>query len=95
MLKAKYSRLVTPNFETSGYRDSFICMSLFGGKALIDDGYLWRVRDGASNDIWRDKWLDKTPPSTAIAHTNISPILLRVCELIDQSRSWKFDDVVQ
>lgn len=95
-MKAKYFRYSPPGFATGGNRDSFLWRSLLAGKNLVEDKYVWRVGDGCSIEIWRDKWLSKSPPCAAMAPRNVSPIPIKVCELIDNhSRTWRFDVIDQ
>jgi hypothetical protein len=75
-----------------GNRPSFAWRSIWNSKQLLNEGLLWRVGDGTSIRVWKDKWINV--PST---YSIQSPVRLlhgdsTVSELIDvDTRWWKID----
>ena len=53
---------------------------------MIDQGALWRVRDGKKIDVWEEKWLRKPPVYKAQQPNANQPIPLTVDKLIDEGR---------
>ena len=68
-----------------GYNPSYAWRGMMNAPNLLKEGLVWRVRNGASIRIWKDKWI-LSPSTYAIQ----SPIKLldadaKVKELIDGS----------
>ncbi|MCI24538.1 F-box protein, partial [Trifolium medium] len=40
-----------------GYQPSYAWRSILSAKDVLDKGARWRVGNGASIKIWKDKWL--------------------------------------
>jgi hypothetical protein len=69
-----------------GSRVSFVWRSLFQAKRLLHMGILWRVDNGSSIRIWKDRWI----PSSS-SHLVFSPVgglgqEATVSDLIDKER---------
>jgi hypothetical protein len=92
LLKAKYHPHSSFLDSKSGPRSSFVWRSICSAKALLKQGLVWRVGNGFSINIWKDRWLP-----TPITHEVQSPQRLEgqldmVGELIDHNRGiWKED----
>lgn len=83
VLQAKYfpnDRPVDAKFKPGC---SSIC-SLMAGKQLVDEGSIWRVGDGKTINVWKDKWIRK-PPSFKPTPPDRAPTPLKVEALIDGS----------
>jgi hypothetical protein len=71
-----------------GTRPSYVWRNISNAKKLLQEGLLWRVRDGKSINIWGDWWVP-SPTSYVIQ----SPIKIldkeaKVCALVDTSTMW-------
>lgn len=61
-----------------------------GAKALVAAGMRWRIGDGRSVDIWKDKWLPNSIRGKPLSKRPANCSLSRVHELIDHPRNcWK------
>lgn len=54
VLKAKYFPNVDPIKDQLPANSSYLWRSLFIGRAVVEKGCLWRVRNGSSMDVWFD-----------------------------------------
>jgi hypothetical protein len=52
-----------------GSRVSLVWRSLFHAKRLLSQGILWRVRNGSSIRIWKDRWIPSS--STHLVHSPV------------------------
>lgn len=57
VMKAKYFRHENFLDASLGYSCSYSWKSIWSVKALIKEGFISRVGDGASIDIWEDSWI--------------------------------------
>ncbi|XP_059446670.1 uncharacterized protein LOC132178237 [Corylus avellana] len=71
IMKAKYYPNSTVLDAPLGNRPSFAWRSIQGASDLVKDGLVWRVGNGKSIHIWKDKWLPRPP-----MYTVYSPPLL-------------------
>ena len=55
VLKARYFPRCEASKALKGSNPSYLWSSLMDGKRVIDQGAYWRVGDGKSIDIWRDR----------------------------------------
>jgi ribonuclease HI len=91
ILKAKYFPNSSFLEAPLGKRPSYAWRSIFSARNLLQRGLIWRVGNGSSINIWRDRWIP-TPTSYSVQ----SPPALhfvgnRVLALIDRdSKSWKW-----
>ena len=61
---------------------------------MVSMGTRWKVGDGCSNDIRRDKWIKKPPVCFLLLFGSQQPTVLKVSSLINtQERTWKSDMV--
>ena len=61
VLQARYFPNNTFYRATIGPRPSYLWRSLMAGKQILEEGSRWRVGNGQSIDVWRDRWLAKPP----------------------------------
>jgi hypothetical protein len=66
-----------------GTNPSFIWRSLLKGRDTLVKGIKWKVGDGRSINVWRDKWLPFTPGGQQDENSG-----LLVRDLIDEDRNW-------
>ncbi|XP_042953522.1 uncharacterized protein LOC122290063 [Carya illinoinensis] len=59
MLKEKYFRHTDLLHAPLGFRPSVIWRSLWNARDLLREGLVWRVGDGRSIKIWKDKWVPR------------------------------------
>ncbi|OMO96399.1 reverse transcriptase [Corchorus capsularis] len=59
VLKAKYFYRSSFMQATLGHNPSFVWRSLLAGREVIRSGSRWRIGNGQTVDIWRDRWLAK------------------------------------
>ena len=53
---------------------------------MIEQGVIWRVRDGRQIDVWKDKWLRKPLEFKAQPPNHIEPTPLKVAKLLVEDR---------
>jgi hypothetical protein len=70
-----------------GRRPSFTWRSIWNSKKLLKEGLVWRVGDGRSINIWRDKWLPK-PPYVIRSAVRYLEGDAKVCDLLDMDTNW-------
>ena len=51
---------------------------------MIELGLGWRIRDGKSVHIPKDRWLPKTPAARIVSPIGVLPQECKVSELIDE-----------
>ena len=88
VLKAKYFPNNTFLESNMGRSPSYAWRSIWEAKKVLQARMLWRVGDGQSIRIWRDRWLP-----TCSSHMVQSPVRIleqeaRVGELIDVEKNW-------
>jgi hypothetical protein len=88
VMKAKY--YPEGDFLTAqlGRRPSFAWRSIFQARRVVEEGMLWRIGDGESVWIWKDKWL--LPPLTTLFHSPHHRLEAnsKVSALIDRTSGW-------
>ena len=78
--KAIYFSLMEAKLGTN---PSFIWRSLLKGQDTLVKGIKWKVGDGRSINVWRDKWLPFTPGGQQDENSG-----LLVKDLIDEDKNW-------
>ena len=77
-------------------KGSYAWKSLCQVRHVIELGSVWRVGDGQSIQIRRDRWLPKTSCSRIVSPLSVLPLESRVCDLINaETHTWKVDLVKQ
>jgi hypothetical protein len=67
---------------------SFTWKSILAGLATFKRGYIWRVGDGESVNIWNDPWIP-TSPNRKVVTPRGMVLLTKVNQLLDPiSRQW-------
>ncbi|XP_021745270.1 uncharacterized protein LOC110711198 [Chenopodium quinoa] len=87
VMKAKYYRNSDFLGAYLGYGGSFSWRSIWGSKALVKEGVLWRVGNGRNINIWTDPWIcdDEGRFATSVPSLEIT----KVNELIiPEDMSW-------
>ncbi|XP_057444580.1 uncharacterized protein LOC130736815 [Lotus japonicus] len=90
ILKARYH----PSSELAnaqiGYHPSYTWRSILGAKSVIDNGSAWRIGNGRSVRIWKDKWLPHMlTPRTGIGINTSDMLPVWVSELINnETHTW-------
>ncbi|KAK1351724.1 hypothetical protein POM88_054007 [Heracleum sosnowskyi] len=73
-----------------GLSGSYSWRSIWGAKALMKEGLIWRVGNGTSIDIWKDPWIADKGGRFIVSDNNSS--LKFVHELINvESNEWNFE----
>jgi hypothetical protein len=67
--KEKYYSNGTFLSSSLGRRPSYAWRSIWNAKKLLQEGLVWRVGDGRSIKIWKDRWLEK--PSSFLVQSPI------------------------
>ncbi|XP_057249396.1 uncharacterized protein LOC130590838 [Beta vulgaris subsp. vulgaris] len=57
VMKAKYYHQSTFLEASLGYSPSFAWKGIWGAKALVKEGMIWRVGNGEMINVWRDPWI--------------------------------------
>jgi hypothetical protein len=88
IMKAKYfpddSILEAP----LGKKPSFAWRSIHGSRNLLKEGLLWRVGNGKTIRIWKDKWLPTPITYRVQSPPNFLPDNATVSNLIDADTKW-------
>jgi hypothetical protein len=88
IMRAKYHKDCSILEAQRGRKPSFAWRSIQNSCELVREGLIWRVGNGSSVRIWKDKWLPL--PSTYMVHS--PPVLLEpnatVGDLIDSDTKW-------
>jgi hypothetical protein len=71
-----------------GCRPSFAWRSIFQARGVVEEGMLWRVGNGETVQIWKDKWLP--PPLSTLFYSSHHGLEAnsKVSALIDRSSRW-------
>lgn len=89
ILKAKYFPRGTLLEANLGSRPSMAWRSLFAARDLLHEGLLWRIGDGKSTLIRRDKWIPRPSTYTVQPQCRILTQEAKVSELVDSlTGSW-------
>jgi hypothetical protein len=83
--KAKYFPKCSLMEAKLGTNPSLIWRSLLKGQHTLVKGIKWKVGDGRSINVWRDKWLG-LPFTPGVQQDENSGLLVR--DLIDKDRNW-------
>ena len=94
VLKARYFHDSLPNVARVGRNVFYLWKSLLESRMVIEQGSYWRVGDGKSIDVWRDRWI-KIPPDFKVQWSGLAnPIPLKVENLLlDDRRGWNMSMV--
>ncbi|XP_062175976.1 uncharacterized protein LOC133881026 [Alnus glutinosa] len=88
VMKAKYY----PNGDLFsahlGSRPSFAWRSIFQARRIVEDGLLWRIGDGETVRIWKDKWLSTPLTSPTPSSHHRLDANAKVSNLIDRTSGW-------
>lgn len=87
--KAKYFPKCSLMEANLGTNPSFIWRSLLKGRDTLVKGIKWKVGDGRSINVWRDKWLPVTPGGQQDENSG-----LLVRDLIDEDRNWWNEELI-
>jgi hypothetical protein len=89
VVKAKYYPRGNFLEANMGSCPSYAWRSIWKARKLLKEGLIWRVGDGLSINIWRDRWIP-SPITNAIHSPNrILPIDAKVCCLFDKgNQGW-------
>ena len=77
VLKAKYFSRVDVKLAEKSQKAFFLWNSLLQGKKVVDQGAIWRVRNGQRIYVWHDKWVRKHP-DFRIKPPQVQPTPLKV-----------------
>ncbi|KAL5767087.1 hypothetical protein ACOSQ2_013870 [Xanthoceras sorbifolium] len=70
-----------------GSKPSFVWRSLLWGRDLIELGFRWRIGDGTSTFVYKDRWIPR-PSSFKVVSPIVLDPLLRVANLKNPSGGW-------
>ncbi|XP_059458257.1 uncharacterized protein LOC132187840 [Corylus avellana] len=71
-------------------KPSYAWRSILAGRELFQEGIFWRIGDGRSVSIWRDKWLPRLTTYSIQTPCRILPEEAKVAELLDTNPiQWK------
>ena len=95
VFKAKFFPNCSVMEAASQSSASYAWKSIIRGREVIRKGAIWRIGNGKSVDIWRDRWLPlKHSPKILSPRRNMGSEA-KVCSFIDQDqRCWKLDVLV-
>ncbi|KAL8153365.1 LOW QUALITY PROTEIN: hypothetical protein V2J09_011125 [Rumex salicifolius] len=69
---------------------------MWEARSFLEKGLGWRVGDGTSIRVWRDRWIRENNSREPITKAPPAQSDMRVSKLIDQhTRSWKADLVIE
>ncbi|XP_021731032.1 uncharacterized protein LOC110697934 [Chenopodium quinoa] len=94
VLKARYFKHSSFLEARRGFNPSYTWRSIWGAKALLEEGLQWRIGNGHSVKVWTDNWVPGIGNSgTPIPHANgLHDNDLKVEGLIDwERRCWNHD----
>ncbi|XP_075675073.1 uncharacterized protein LOC142644319 [Castanea sativa] len=73
-------------------KGSYAWKSILQSRHVVDVGAVWRIGDGQSVQICKDKWFPSLPATRSISPPSLLPPTSTVSDLIDSgSKSWKAD----
>ena len=70
---------ITPN-------SSYLWRILLRGKDIVQLGSIWRVGDGLSIDVWKDKWIHTLPTHCPSFQGSQQPTPMKVAKLLVDGR---------
>ncbi|XP_062170478.1 uncharacterized protein LOC133876208 [Alnus glutinosa] len=88
ILKAKYFPKSTFLEATLGSRSSYAWRSILSAKDLLQEGLVWRIRDGTHVKIWGDKWIPTATTYAIQSPRSVFDETATVSELIDPYSKW-------
>jgi hypothetical protein len=83
VLKAKYFKNGSFMEAEVGARPSFVWRSLTSSRDLLQEGLLWRIGDGKSVNIWKDRWLPTPISFSVMSPIRVLPDTATVLRLFD------------
>ncbi|XP_050222264.1 uncharacterized protein LOC126672356 [Mercurialis annua] len=91
IIKAKYHAQSGILGAGDGYSSSYLWHSLRASFDFINSGKCWRIGNGESMKVWKDRWICGDPMTKPLVVKNL-PIDATVGCLIDHaSQNWKWD----
>lgn len=78
IIKQKYYPKTSVLDATVGANASYIWKSICEAKYILNQGLVWRVGNGKSINIWRDKWTQfdlETPPPTGTENWTVAHLI--------------------
>jgi len=94
IFKSKYYPSSSFLEASLGSRVSYVWRSLFQAKSLLLKGILWRVGDGSSIKIWKDRWIPSSSSHLVSSPVGVLGQEATVSELIDRERGCWISNVV-
>ncbi|GLT60767.1 hypothetical protein SLA2020_335190 [Shorea laevis] len=88
ILKAKYFPRDSVMKAPLCKRPSFAWRSICSARDLLQEGLLWRIGDGKSVNIWKDKWLPIPRTYSVQSPRRLLAAEASVGELIDPDTKW-------
>lgn len=89
VMKAKYYPNCSFLDAYLGYAGSYSWCSVWSFKALLKEGIIWRIGNGARVNVWKEPWL--TDEGGRFIMSNETEGITSVSDLIDMSRmEWNF-----
>jgi hypothetical protein len=71
-----------------GTRPSYVWRSVWNAKSLLREGLMWRVGDGSSIKIWKDRWVPVPSTYSIQSPTKILSQDATVSQFIDADLKW-------
>ncbi|XP_021751223.1 uncharacterized protein LOC110716880 [Chenopodium quinoa] len=96
VLKARYFKTTEFLDSYRGFCPSYTWRGIWGAKALLKEGLLWRVGDGSSIRAWRGSWVPCNGMTVTIdpPRNGLHDGDLRVAALIDEERRcWQEEEL--
>ena len=92
--KARYFPRLNPNKASKCPNASYLWKSLLEGRKMIKESSIWRVGDGKQIDVWKNKWLKKSPSFKVQLPDHVEPIPMKVEKLLlEGKKEWNMDMV--
>lgn len=95
ILKAQYYPRGSVLEAIVGYNNpSYTWRSVVSAKWVIEGGSRWRVGDGMSISVWKDKWLARAPTFKVISLNSFGDRDMKVADLLDwEGGGWNEEKV--
>lgn len=87
-MKAKYYSDCTVLEAPLGSKPSFAWWSIQGSCDLLQEGLVWRVRNGKSIRIWKDKWILSPTTYRVQSPPRVLDETATISSLIDTNTKW-------
>ncbi|OMO96348.1 reverse transcriptase [Corchorus capsularis] len=91
IFKGKYYQGSSFMRATLGSNPSFVWRSLLAGREVLRSGCHWKIEDGQSVDIWRDKWLNSPPEFRPQPRPGTICVSNPVSTLFNENGQWEID----